>query len=138
MRKELLFILIAVFSIFTLGGCVKQSKSEIDNLQSVVDKLNAKSGTSFGTGTVFEKCEIDKKDSVFVYYLQVTDNHLNDVSPDDLKKALTDSLGTNNQKLVSLLSRNAYSLKYVYKIGDKELAVTFSPDDLSQSINNKN
>lgn len=135
MRKELLLILIAIFSVLTLGGCVKQPKSEMDSLQSVVDKLNAKTGTSFGTGTVFEKCEIDKKDSVFIYYLQVTDDHLNDVSPEEFKKALADSLGTNNQKLLSLLSRNAYSLKYVYKMGDKELSVTFSPNDLSQSVN---
>lgn len=126
-----LFILVSSFLICSvLCGCKKQN-TNLENLQKIVEQINAKSDTELSNGTILTKCEYKEGDSLLTYYIKVKDKWFEKEAVDSIKNTLLKDLSSPEMsKLVSLLVRNGIGLKYVYDTEDKDISIVFSHEEL--------
>lgn len=126
-----LFILVSSFLICSvLCGCKKQNRN-LENLQKIVEQINAKSDTELSNGTILTKCEYKEGDSLLTYYIKVKDKRFEKEAVDSIKNTLLKDLSSPEMsKLVSLLVHNGIGLKYVYDTEDKDISIVFSHEEL--------
>ena len=103
----------------------------MDNLQKIVEQINAKSETELSNGTILTKCEYKECDSLLTYYIKVKDKRFEEEPVDSIKNTLYKDLSSPEMsKLVGLLARNNIGLKYIYDTEDKDITIIFSHEEL--------
>lgn len=103
----------------------------MDNLQKIVEQINAKSETELSNGTILTKCEYKEGDSLLTYFIKVKDKRFEKEIVDSIKNTLYKDISSPKMsKLVSLLIRNSIGIKYVYDTEDKDITIVFSHEEL--------
>jgi hypothetical protein len=129
--KKGLFVLISLFLICSIFCSCKKQNQDIDNLQKIVEQINAKSETELSNGTILTKCEYKECDSLLTYYIKVKDKRFEEEPVDSIKNTLFKDLSSPEMsKLVGLLARNNIGIKYVYDTEDKDITIVFSHEEL--------
>lgn len=130
MKRTLFLAFVGLFFVFSFSGCKKQN-ADRDQLRKFVEQINSKANSPLSNGTVLSKCEYKDGDSVFTYYIKVSDNRFDKVNVDSLKKELVKELATPaKMKLVKVLKRNSIGLQYIYDVNGSEFSMLFTPSDL--------
>lgn len=129
--KKSIFVIIGTFLICSVFcGCKKQNK-DIENLQKIVEQINANGETELSNGTILTKCEYKEGDSLLTYHIKVKDKRFDKEEIDSIKNALAKDISSPEmKKLVELLSRNGIGLKYVYDTDAKAITIVFAHEEL--------
>ena len=130
--KKGIFVTVFVFLICAvISSCKKQNKDLI-SLQNIVEQINKKGETELSNGTILTKCEYKEGDSLFTYYVKVSDKRYDDVPVDSIKNAVLKDLSSSEmKKITTLLVRNMIGLQYIFDTDSKDISIVFSHDELS-------
>ncbi|WP_298455384.1 hypothetical protein [uncultured Prevotella sp.] len=134
--KRFLILTAIPFLAASLFFSCKQKNSDMEQLQSFVEKINEQPNRDMENGTVLLKCEYKQGDSLLTYRIKVNDSRFSNAPADSVKSTLTKKLAAPGmQKLVKLLSRNSIGLQYIYEMEDNDMTIVFTPSELSSQNN---
>ena len=130
--KKGLFVTIFVFMLCAIISSCKKQNKDLISLQNIVEQINKKGETELSNGTVLTKCEYKEGDSLFTYYVKVSDKRFDDVPVDSIKNTVLKDLSSPEmKKLTNLLVRNMIGLQYIFDTDSKDISIVFSHDELS-------
>lgn len=135
--KNAIIVALSVIVLVAMTGC-KKSSNETETLQNLVESVNSNPNSPIGNGMTLTKCEYKNGDSIFTYYVKVSDKRFEKVSQDQIKSTVASDLrGPKLQKMVSTLARNNIYLQYVFDTDTKTIPILFSPDELRSTFQQK-